>query len=83
MLDPLDQVHTAAAGMGMTTVPQFLADRVGRLVRAPGTGPVGTRPLGALTHPDLRTSVRIRAFVKFLAEAVVDFAPAMAGKAQG
>lgn len=82
MPDPLDQVHAAAAGMGMTTVPQFLADRVGGLVRVPGTGPVGTRPLWALSHPDLRTSVRIRAFVKFLAEALVELAPAMAGDAR-
>ncbi|MEM6295923.1 MAG: LysR family transcriptional regulator [Myxococcota bacterium] len=80
MPDPLDHVHAAAAGMGMTTVPQFLADRVGGLVRVPGTGPVTTRPLWALTHPDLRTSVRIRAFVKFLADAMVEYAPVMAGK---
>ncbi|MEM6994134.1 MAG: LysR family transcriptional regulator [Myxococcota bacterium] len=79
MPDPLDQVHAAAAGMGMTAVPEFLAKRVGGIERVPGAGPVTTRSVWALTHPDLRTSIRVRTFVKFLAEAAERHKAEMAG----
>ena len=73
MPDPLDQLHAAIAGMGMTVLPAFIANRFDGLVRVPGTGPVGMRPVWALTHPDLRTTVRIRTFVSFLASAIAFF----------
>ena len=77
--DPLDQLHAAIAGMGMTVLPHIIADRFDGLERVPGSGPVGQRPLWALTHPDLRTSVRIRTFVKFLADAVAKHGPELTG----
>ena len=77
MPDPLDQLHAAVAGMGMTVLPGFIADRFEGLVRIPGTGPVGSRTMWALTHPDLRTSARIRTFVKFLADAISKHGPEM------
>jgi len=64
--DLLDQAQAAVAGLGMVCLPCFLADTIDGLVRLPNTGPVSTRPVWVLTHPDLRSSVRIKTFVRFL-----------------
>lgn len=68
--DLLDQAQAAAAGMGMAALPCFYADQFTNLVRIPGTEVVSTRPFWVLTHPDLRSSVRIRTFVRFLVKAI-------------
>ncbi|MCP4384576.1 MAG: LysR family transcriptional regulator [Hyphomicrobiales bacterium] len=68
--DMLDQAQAAAAGLGMVSLPCFFADGMEGLVRVPNTGPVSTRPVWVLTHPDLRTSVRIKTFVRFLVAAI-------------
>ncbi|MEM7156283.1 MAG: LysR family transcriptional regulator [Myxococcota bacterium] len=81
MPDPLDQLHAAIAGMGMTILPGFIASRFDGLVRIPGTGPVGSRPVWALTHPDLRTAVRIRTFVSYLATVLAEHEPELTGPA--
>ncbi|MCP5039070.1 MAG: LysR family transcriptional regulator [Rhodobacteraceae bacterium] len=64
--DMMDQAQAAAAGMGMTVLPCYYGDQLPNLVRVPGTQPVSKRPIWALTHPDLRTSVRIKTFLRFL-----------------
>ncbi|WP_162653752.1 LysR family transcriptional regulator [Lentilitoribacter sp. Alg239-R112] len=64
--DLLDQAEAAKEGLGMIVSPCFFADSLNGLVRIPGTGPVSTRPGWVLTHPDLRSSVRVMTFVRFL-----------------
>lgn len=68
--DMQDQAQAAIAGLGMVSLPCFYADGLESLVRVPNTGPVSTRPVWVLTHPDLRTSVRIKTFVRFLVAAI-------------
>lgn len=64
--DMLDQAEAAKEGLGMIASPCFFADAVDGLVRIPNTGPVSSRPGWVLTHPDLRSSVRVMTFVRFL-----------------
>ncbi|MCR9136509.1 MAG: LysR family transcriptional regulator [Alphaproteobacteria bacterium] len=64
--DMLDQAQAAVSGLGMVSLPCFFADALDGLVRIPGTGPVSSRPGWVLTHPDLRSSVRVKTFVRFL-----------------
>lgn len=64
--DMLDQGQAAKEGLGMVVLPCFFADALDGLVRIPGTGPVSSRPGWVLTHPDLRSSVRVMTFVRFL-----------------
>ncbi|MEX3007996.1 LysR family transcriptional regulator [Hoeflea sp. TYP-13] len=68
--DMLDQAQAAIQGLGMVSLPCFFGDGLDGLVRVPNTGPVSQRPVWVLTHPDLRTSVRIKAFVRFLVAAI-------------
>ena len=68
--DMMDQAQATVAGLGMASLPCFHADQLAGVVRIPGTGPVSTRPVWVLTHPDLRASVRIKTFVRFLVSAI-------------
>ena len=60
------QMALAATGVGLTTLPCFLADRHPGLVRAPYQAPVPDRSLWLLLHSDLRNTARIRVLVDFL-----------------
>lgn len=64
--DMLDMAEAAREGLGMVVLPCFFADALDGLDRIPGTGPVSSRPGWVLTHPDLRSSVRVMTFVRFL-----------------
>lgn len=64
--DLMDQAQAAIAGLGMTILPCYYADQLPGLVRIPGTELVSKRPMWVLTHPDLRSSVRIKTFLRFL-----------------
>jgi DNA-binding transcriptional LysR family regulator len=64
--DMLDMAEAAKEGLGMVALPCFFADALDGLARIPGTGPVSSRPGWVLTHPDLRSSVRVMTFVRFL-----------------
>ncbi|MBL4633013.1 MAG: LysR family transcriptional regulator [Kofleriaceae bacterium] len=64
--DMMDQAQAAVAGLGMVVLPCYYADRLPGLVRIPGTGPLSKRSMWVLTHPDLRSSVRIKTFLRFL-----------------
>ena len=68
--DIQDMAQAALAGLGMVTLPCFYAEQLEGLARIPGTGPISSRPVWVLTHPDLRTSVRIRTFVRFLVDEI-------------
>lgn len=63
-------LDAAAAGLGLTVLPQFIAGRDPRLV--PATPDVlGTRPLSIVVHPDLQHVARVRAVMDFLVAVVV------------
>lgn len=64
------QLEAARAGMGMGLLPCFLAEPIPDLVRVPGAGIVMKRQGWILTHPDLKTSERVRVCVRFLVDAV-------------
>jgi DNA-binding transcriptional LysR family regulator len=64
--DMLDQAQAAKEGLGMVVLPCFFGDTIEGLVRIPGTDKVSSRPAWVLTHPDLRSSVRVMTFVRFL-----------------
>lgn len=77
--DPAAQQAAAKAGLGMTLLPCWIGDRDPDLIRVP-PGRVGTlRQAWILTHPDLRTSARVRATVAFLASALERLAPVLMG----
>ncbi len=65
------QWSAARAGFGLAVLPCVLADRESGLVRV--LGPIKELETGLwlLTHPDLRQTTRIRAFVAWLGEAII------------
>lgn len=66
------QAAAARAGLGLTMLPCYLGDRDPGLVRATSRQPQPSRDIWILTHPDLRRTARIRAFMEFAEEIVRD-----------
>jgi DNA-binding transcriptional LysR family regulator len=63
-------VDAAAAGLGLTVLPHFLASRTrGLEPLAPDV--LGTRTMSIVVHPDLVRVARVRAVIDFLANAVL------------
>lgn len=60
----------ARDGAGLAVLPCYLGEPDRRLVRLGKAIPALATDLWLLTHPDLRKTVRIRAFMDFVAEAV-------------
>ena len=69
------------AGLGLTVMPCYLCDPDPRLVRIGDPLPELETELWSLTHPDLKAVSRIRAFLDFVADEIVEKRPALAGKA--
>ena len=68
--DLLAQLEAAKAGMGIAMLPCFLADSITELERIEYLHEVGScGDLWILTHEDLRTTARVRAFINFMLEA--------------
>lgn len=65
------QLDAAKAGLGLTMLPCFLGDGEPGLRRVPGTAPIPDRSIWLLLHNDLRNSARVRAFVDFMAPAIL------------
>jgi DNA-binding transcriptional LysR family regulator len=55
------------AGLGIGFAPCFIGDRSPNLVRLLRTPVMFDASLWLLTHPDLKSSARVRAFVDFMA----------------
>ncbi len=68
--DVLAQQAAARAGLGMAILPCWLADRDPHLKRVPPAAVLQTRPGWVLTHPDLRTTERVRTTVRFIVDAL-------------
>jgi DNA-binding transcriptional LysR family regulator len=63
----LSQYDAARAGLGLAALPCFLGDRASELVRVLPPEPSLAGELWLLTHPDLRRTARVRAFMEMLA----------------
>ncbi|MCZ6589396.1 MAG: LysR family transcriptional regulator [Alphaproteobacteria bacterium] len=68
--DMLLQLEAAKAGLGMAIVSCFVGDKEPSLTRVPPGGIYQSMPGWVLTHPDLRTTERVRACVRFLVDAI-------------
>ena len=64
-------------------LPCFLGDGEAGLVRMPGALPVPDRSLWLLLRADLRRTARARAFVDFIAAAILDRRDLLEGRGPG
>lgn len=76
-------IAAAKAGIGLAPLPCGLADLEPDLVRIAPLPDSFTLDLWLLTHEDLRRTARIRAFLDFLATALVEEAPLLEGRGTG
>jgi molybdate transport repressor ModE-like protein len=60
----------ATAGLGAVVLPWFAGESDARLVEIPGTAFEATHGIWVLTHPDLRRSARISAFINVVADSI-------------
>lgn len=77
------QLEMARAGLGLTMLPCFLGDRDRDLVRVPGAVPIADRNIWLLLRPDLRKTARVRAFVDFIATAILSHRNLLEGRLDG
>jgi len=66
----MTQLAAAKAGLGIAHLPCFLGDQDPGLQRVPPGKTKLARPGWVLTHPALRTTERVRVFVKFIVTAI-------------
>ncbi|MEM7442980.1 MAG: LysR family transcriptional regulator [Pseudomonadota bacterium] len=75
----MTQIAAARAGLGMAHLPCFLGDQDDQLRRVPPGNTRPARPGWVLTHPALRTTERVRVFVRFIVTAINDHADLVGG----
>jgi len=63
----MSQLAAARAGLGLAALPCFLADPEPELIRVLPPQPALASELWLVTHPELRRSARVRAFMETLA----------------
>lgn len=79
----LGLAEAVEAGLGIGHIPCFIADKRPSLKRLlPVDESFGT-DLWLLTHPDLRASARVRAFLDFLAGEIAKLKPLIEGQSTG
>lgn len=67
--DDMIAVHNAIrSGMGIGRLPCFLGDPDDKLARVPALEPEPYLDIWILTHPDLKTTARVRRFMRFAAK---------------
>ncbi len=66
----LGLAEAVEAGIGIGPLPCFIADARSQLVRLSPPNPEFSTGLWLLTHPDLRQSARVRAFLDFMANEI-------------
>lgn len=76
----LGLAEAVAAGIGIGPLPCFIADRNPALVRLIPVMPEFSTGLWLLTHPDLKASPRVRAFMDYGAEAIAKLRPVLEGR---
>lgn len=62
----------ARTGIGVAVLPTFMEERLPELVAVSEVIPALDVPVWMLTHPDLRGTARIRAFMRFVGDAVAE-----------
>lgn len=77
--DALGQQEAARAEIGMALLPCWIGDRDPDLIRVPPGRVEHLHRPWILTHPDLRTSARVRALVAFISSSFADLAPTLRG----
>lgn len=70
--DPEMHLHLARAGAGMTVLAAWVSSVFPELQRVPGTGLDQERSTWVLMHSDLRRVQRVRVFVDFLYESLLE-----------
>jgi DNA-binding transcriptional LysR family regulator len=75
----LGLTEAVEAGIGVGPLPCFIADSRPALRRLTPPNPDFSTGLWLLTHPDLRHSARVRAFLDFMAAEVARLRPAIEG----
>lgn len=75
----LGLTEAVEAGIGIGPLPCFIADPRPALLRLSPPNPDFATGLWLLTHPDLRGSARVRAFLDFMAAEIVRRRPAIEG----
>ena len=72
----VDIFNAAAAmlrtGIGVAVLPTFMEERLPELVAVSEVIPALDVPLWMLTHPDLRGTARVKAFMRFVGDAVAE-----------
>jgi DNA-binding transcriptional LysR family regulator len=75
----LGLAEAVEAGVGIGYLPCFIGDRRPTLIRLSANEPSFAADLWLLTHPDLRHSARVRAFLDFTAAEIVKSRPLIEG----
>jgi DNA-binding transcriptional LysR family regulator len=72
----VDIFNAAAAmlrtGIGVAALPTFMEERLPELVAVSEVIPALDVPVWMLTHPDLRGTARVRAFMRFVGDALAE-----------
>jgi DNA-binding transcriptional LysR family regulator len=70
----VDIFNAAAAmlrtGIGVAVLPTFMEQRLPELMAVSEAIPALSVPVWMLTHPDLRSTARVKAFMRFVGDAV-------------
>jgi len=77
----MSQLAAVRSGAGLGALPCFLADPLPELARVLPPQPAMTSELWLLTHPDLRRTARVRAFMDALARGLRRERPLLEGRA--
>jgi DNA-binding transcriptional LysR family regulator len=77
----MSQLAAVRSSAGLAALPCFLADRLPELVRVLPPEPAMASELWLLTHPDLRRTARVRAFMDALARSLRRDRPLLEGRA--
>ena len=77
--DMLTHLHMAKADMGMAILPCFIGDLEEGLIRVPECKQYAARQAWVLTHPDLKTTERVRVCVRFLVDEIKKLEQLIAG----
>lgn len=76
----IGMLDAVKSGIGFAALPCYLGDREPTLVRVGGPIAELRSELWLLTHPDLRTVARIRAFLDFMTDALQPLKPLFEGR---
>lgn len=78
--DMLNHLHLAKAGMGMAILSCFIGDNDKDLIRVPKSKMHASRQAWILTHPDLKTTERVRVCVRYLVDEIKKLTPIISGE---